>query len=98
MDIAHLWMFYLYELEDDRYIFCMEISDQKYCFWDAKSLEDTCALIVNAGVAAVVLLISCYRLIKFRKLGYESNDRHLRICSELHLLTSLWGLSNSALN
>ena len=75
------------------YIYLMSISERSFCFWDAKSDGDTYAIMVHTIVAAVVLVISCYRLVKFRQLYQEFEDSHLRICSQLHLFTALWSLS-----
>lgn len=63
-----------------------------FCFWDAKSTEDTSVLIAHTTVAVSVFLLSIYRLFKFRRVYLRSQDKYIKICATIHVLTALWAL------
>jgi len=69
------------------------MSTEPYCFWDAKSREDTFVLIAHTFIASSVFLLSIFRLLKFRRVYNLSQDKYINICVKIHILTLLWALT-----
>ena len=68
------------------------MSTEPYCFWDAKSREDTYVLIAHTTIAFSVFLLSIFRLSKFRRVYNRSQDKYINICAKIHIFTLLWAL------